>query len=244
MNSQAHTSRSAWDLRVVVLEDDDVLREHFLLPGLRRYGFQVTGMADAASLVQHLRANIMDILVLDLGLPDQDGYAVAAMVRSSLPSAGIVMLTARNDLASQVRGLSEGADYYLTKPVELELLATSLHSLARRIRAVPPPARCWQLDKGAWRLLSPSGAAVPLTSTERRLLDRMMQECGQLVRREELISTVAIDAFEFSNHRLDGVIYRLRRKTASICREPLPLVSVHAEGFVFYDNAAGEDHSQ
>jgi DNA-binding response OmpR family regulator len=240
MNSQMHTPLPVCGLRVVVLEDDDVLREYYLLPGLRRYGFLTIGLGDAASLMQHLRANVIDILVLDLGLPDMDGHAVAAMVRASLPSVGIVMLTARNDLASRLRGLSEGADCYLTKPIELELLATSLYSVARRILAAPAAVRCWQLDKGAWRLVSPGGATIPLTGTERRLLDRMMQECGQLVKREELISAIAADAFEFSSHRLDGIIYRLRRKTASICKESLPLVSVHAEGFIFYDNLGSE----
>jgi DNA-binding response OmpR family regulator len=107
--------------RIVLLEDDAELREAILLPGLARYGFDVTGVETAAALYQHLGAHTPDagapdVVVLDVGLPDADGFSVAQAVRALLPRIGIIMLTGHGEVSDQVRGLSHGADAYLVKP--------------------------------------------------------------------------------------------------------------------------------
>lgn len=225
-------------LRVVLIEDDAVLRERILLPGLANFGFAVTGLSTAAQLHEHLRARPVDIVVLDVGLPDGDGFAIAGEIRMARPTLGIVMLTGRGDTHDRVRGLCQGADAYLAKPVEIDLLAATLHSLARRL--VPAPAQVsahWHLERDGWCLVSPTGGTVALTRTERRVVERLLQTPGHVVTREQLIGALTSNVFDFDPHRLDSLIYRLRRKVAGLCGDPLPLTAIHGEGYVFTDAA-------
>jgi len=221
-------------LQVALLEDDAMLRERILLPGLANFGFVVTGMETAAELERHLAVQRADIVVLDVGLPDADGFTVARGLRARFPGMGIVMLTGRGETPDRVRGLSEGADAYLSKPVEIELLAATLHSLSRRLRDTPAPMvrKHWQLDANGWCLVSPSGRTVALTKTERRLSHVLVAAGGDVVTREALVASLTDNVYDFDMHRLDSMIHRLRRKVADACGEPLPLVAVHGEGYV------------
>lgn len=224
-------------VRVALLEDDAVLRERILLPGLANFGFAAIGLDTAAALHQCLKATAFDIVVLDVGLPDADGFSVASEIRAAFPDLGIVMLTGRGETPDRVRGLSQGADAYLAKPIEIDLLAATLHSLARRLRGAPVPsaARRWHLDANGWCLMSPSGGTVALTKTERRVVERLALTPGQVVARDVLIAVLTSNVHDFDPHRLDSLIYRLRRKVADACGEPLPLTAVHGEGYVFND---------
>jgi DNA-binding response OmpR family regulator len=222
-------------LRLALLEDDALLRERILRPGLAKYGFAVAGTATAADLYAHLRAHPVDIVVLDVGLPDQDGFTVARAVRALFPCIGIIMLTGRGETPDRVRGLSEGADAYLAKPVEIELLAATVHSVARRLHDPPAataPAR-WRLDREGWCLVSPGGRSVALTRTERRVVTCLLERRGAVVARDVLIASLTDNVFDFDTHRLDSLVYRLRRKVADGCGEALPLAAVHGEGYRF-----------
>jgi len=234
MASASNPTDSA--LRVVLLEDDAVLRDRILLPGLLHYGFAAHGLATAAQLHEHLRTQPVEIVVLDVCLPDGDGFAIAGDIRASRPDLGIVMLTGRCETPDRVRGLSQGADAYLSKPVELDLLAATLHSLARRLLAAPRSTpRRWHLDSNGWCLVSPAGGNAALTRTERRVIDRLLQSPGEIVTRDQLIGALTSNVFDFDPHRLDSLIYRLRRKVADACGEVLPLNAVHGEGYVMVD---------
>lgn len=224
-------------LQVALLEDDAMLRERILLPGLANFGFVVTGMETAAQLERHMQSQPTDIVVLDVGLPDADGFSVARGLRMRFPAIGIIMLTGRGETPDRVRGLSEGADAYLCKPVEIELLAATLHSLARRLRAATTTAaaRHWHLDDGGWCLVSPAGRSAALTRAERRVLARLTQTPAQLVTREDLIAALTDNVHDFDPHRLDSLVHRLRRKVADSCGEALPLNAVHGEGYVLND---------
>lgn len=225
-------------VRVAILEDDVVLRERILLPRLRDHGFDVVGLGTAAALEQLLVTHRPDIIVLDIGLPDADGFELAQSLRSRFPAMGVVMLTGRRSPQDQVRGLVEGADAYLVKPAEPALLAATLHSLARRLRRVDDAAANavgpgWRLDGNGWRLLTPCGQPVALTRSERPLLQCLMQQAGEVVAREALAATLTADPFSFDMHRLDSMIHRLRRKIAVASRHPFPLWAVHGAGYVF-----------
>lgn len=233
MPHSAHEPPLAAALQVALLEDDALLRDRILLPGLANYGFAVTGMETAAELEQHLQSSVADIVVLDVGLPDADGFEVARQLRARLPDIGIVMLTGRGETPDRVRGLSQGADAYLSKPVEIELLAATLHSLARRVhRTVPAPAGRWRLDANGWCLLSPDERSIALTKTERRLLRLLVAAAGSVVTRDVLIAAMTDNVHDFDPHRIDSMIHRLRRKVADAGDVQLPLVAVHGEGYV------------
>jgi DNA-binding response OmpR family regulator len=222
-------------LRIVLIEDDALLRNRILLPGLENYGFAVDGLETAAELERHLLARVADIVVLDVGLPDADGFEVARGLRQRFPDIGIVMLTGRGETPDRVRGLSQGADAYLSKPVEIELLAATLHTLARRVHRLQaaPAARDWRLDSNGWCLLSPAGNSIALTRSERRLLQPLLAAAGEVVARETLIAALTENVHDFDPHRIDSMIHRLRRKVADARGAQLPLLAVHGEGYVF-----------
>jgi DNA-binding response OmpR family regulator len=227
--------------RLLLLEDDATLREDILLPGLADYGFPVEGVATAAALYERLRTQAPDIVVLDVGLPDADGFSVAQAVRALLPGIGIIMLTGHGETAEQVRGLSQGADAYLVKPAQIDLLAATVHSVARRLRGaapIAPPTQRWTFDANDWYLIAPGGQTIPLTNTEQRVMQRLAETLGQLVTREQLVAVVADDVHDFDPHRIESLIHRLRRKVLARCGEPLPLRAVHGKGYILDDARA------
>lgn len=230
--------------RILVLEDDEVLREHILVPGLIDYGFDVTGAATSADLYRHMLSSQYDIALLDIGLPGEDGITVARHLRQ-LSSMGIIMLTGNHERGDHVRALEAGADTYLSKPVDIEVLAASLHSLARRLRSsagaceeqrtsyeLTPPRREWRLETDDWCLVSPGNATIALSGSERCVLQQLMMAKGMAVPREELIATLCKNVYEFDPHRLEMLVYRLRRKTREQ-GESLPLVTVRGIGYAF-----------
>ncbi|MBB5863706.1 response regulator transcription factor [Xanthomonas sp. 3058] len=222
-------------LRVLVLEDDPMLRERILIPGLRRFGFDTHGCGTGAELQAWLQTAQTDIVVLDVGLPDTDGFTVARALRQQQSALGIVMLTSLDQTEDRIRGLTGGADAYLTKPVEIDLLAATLHSLARRLGSPAGDAARshWQLNADGWCLLAPSGATAALTASERRLCRRLLEQPGLLVARESLIAALTDHVHDFDAHRLDSIVHRLRAKVQRRCGAALPLASVHGEGYIF-----------
>lgn len=219
-------------LHIALLEDDPLLRDHVLLPGLRNFGFVASGMQTVAELQVQLLETHFDLVVLDVGLPDGDGFELTRQLRQARPALGIVMLTARGALADRVRGLSEGADAYLPKPVEIDLLAATLYSVARRLAPSADEPAGWRTASNGWSLQTPAGVRVPLTKSERRLLRRLFEQPDSVVPRDVLIELMAGDAHDFDPHRLDSMIHRLRRKVLGLAGTALPLNAVHGEGYV------------
>ncbi|NUS61260.1 MAG: response regulator transcription factor [Lysobacter sp.] len=222
------------DLRIVVVEDDDTLRDDVLVPRMRQYGFALVPMRTAAELQASLLEAPPDIVVLDVGLPDADGFALARSLRESWPTMGVVMLTGRGETADRIRGLTEGADAYLSKPVDLALFAATLHSVARRVQPMRfgPRAPAWRLDADGWCLVSPAGASIALSKTERRLLQLLMDKPGRMIVRDAIFRHLSSDPDDFDPHRLDSLIHRLRRKVQKASAEDFPLTCVHGEGYV------------
>ena len=229
-------------LKVAVLEDDAELREQILVPQLRAADFHVEGFATSAELYQAMPEGMFDLLVLDIGLPDVDGFTVARRLRASLP-IGIVVLTGRREAADQIKGLSEAADAWLVKPVEIEVLAATLRSLARRMHMAPPRneagPRRWRLSSESWRLHAPDDRGVLLNFSERRLLARLFETPGQLVTHEELVGVLVNAVEDIDLHRLEMLIYRLRRKIVDELGRSLPLRSVRSRGYVLLDEERG-----
>ena len=91
-------------LRIALLEDDALLRDRVLIPRLAEYGFAVTGFSTAADLHAYLESEVPEIVILDVGLPDQDGFSVARQVRARFPDIGIVMLTSLGETQDRIRG--------------------------------------------------------------------------------------------------------------------------------------------
>ncbi|HEY4293197.1 response regulator transcription factor [Luteibacter sp.] len=223
--------------RIALLEDDIELRDQILLPGLADFGFDVHGFGRAAELYAAMLGNSFDIVVLDVGLPDEDGFSVTRRLRGLSP-IGIVMLTGRDGVPDRVRGLSEGADAYLSKPVQAELLAATLRSLQRRLHmqaggsSPSLPAGQWSLDAGGWCLIAPGGVMVALTQAERRVIGLLLEKPAEPVSRELIIAALTANVHDFDPHRLETIVHRLRKKVSDGTGEALPVRAVHGVGYV------------
>jgi DNA-binding response OmpR family regulator len=218
-------------MKVLVLEDDELLRDHVLVPELQQFGFRVAAIGRASELDAALHQQVPDIVVLDLGLPDVDGFEVARKLRVKIAGIGIVMLTARVETRYQIRGLSEGADAYLPKPVDIDVLAATLYSLARRLQSNSLD-HGWRLAAEGWCLLSPTGQPVALSQLESRLLAPLFEAPNRIVSREALIQAVTSNAYSYDPHRLDTLVHRIRKKVMRVSGVPLPLNAVPGQGYV------------
>jgi DNA-binding response OmpR family regulator len=224
-------------LKVAVLEDDASLREDILVPELAERGFDVEGFARSAELYRRMIAVSFELLVLDLRLGEESGLDVARYL-GEVSSIGLIMLTGRGTEVERIQGLSELVDAWLAKPVDIEVLAATLHGVARRLRpgqvrkrhvVAPDP---WRLADASWRLHAPDGRSVPLNLLERRLLTRLFAADNEPVGHEELISELSASAENFDRHRLEIVIHRLRRKVDSRLGLSLPLRAVRGVGYM------------
>lgn len=235
-----------------------MLRDRVLVPGLRRHGFDVLPMRTIAELEQVLATRRLDLIVLDIGLPDGDGLTVTRDLQQRYPGMGIIILSGRGSSPDRVQGLSQGADAYLVKPVDIEMLAATLFSVARRLQRAPSLAEApasassqtaavalattvadWQLQDDGWCLFAPDGTALALTNSERRVLLCLWRTRGRLVQRDALLATLGGElGMEIDPHRLDVLLHRLRQKVLERTGTALPLTAVRGQGYLLMPTAA------
>lgn len=224
-------------VELAVVEDDEEYRESFLLPKLAAAGFSVHGMASALDLYRAMTIRRYDLVLLDVGLPDENGFGIAAHLRSLSGAIGIVMLTGFGSAQDRVRGLRAGADAYLHKPIDIETLATTLWNLRRRVGTtttaeLPVRSRGWRLDEETWRIVTPGGAKIGISLAERQVLSMLAARPGVPVRREALIERLVENVHDFDPHRLEMLVYRMRHKCLQQAGEELPLRAVRGIGYV------------
>lgn len=225
-------------IRIVVVEDEEALREEIVF-SLNLSGFEAVGVGDGVALDRHLETAGCNIVVLDVGLPGEDGFSIAARLRVT-HAVGIIMLTAHGQVDDRVRGLKTGADVYLVKPADMRELAATAESLFRRIEPLAQPQATsgeatdnWVFDPVKWTLYSPAGVPMTLTSTEYRFIATLVEKPGEPVPREEIVASLGHNYAYFDNHRLDSLMTRLRRKCEAELGVPLPIKTVHARGYFF-----------
>lgn len=213
--------------RIAVVEDNEDLREEILFH-LQRAGHVARGAADAVGFDALHAATPFDLVVLDLGLPGEDGLSLAARLRRE-GGVRIVMLTARGSLDERVTGLDAGADAYLVKPVDMRELLAVVASVTRRL----PESAAWVLEGVRRRLLAPGGQAVDLTDTEFRLLEAMIAAAPEVAsRRDMAIALGETDFLAYDERRLEAAVSRLRRKLLAATGES-PLRAARGRGYVF-----------
>jgi DNA-binding response OmpR family regulator len=223
-------------VRVILVEDDFDLRQG-LTDFLRLNSLSVTAVANGAEFDRALGTENFDVAVIDLNLPDTNGFDIAG--RLSKIGIGIVILTARTLRDDRLRGYGAGADIYLTKPVDGDELVLAVKNLARRIqqigKASQEPLRTttsWFVDRIAQVLISPQGIAIKLSGREAKFLLRLAAEGGNTVSRAELLSAMGYQASAELSRGLDAVLRRLRSKARNTGVD-LPVHAVHAAGFHF-----------
>ena len=224
-------------LRLVVCEDDPDLLA-ILLAGLPHFGIDARGVANGEALDRALVQHRPTVVVLDIGLPGEDGLSIARRLRAAGGAPiGIILLTARGALDDRLEGLRDGADVYFVKPVDLRELAFAVRNLHRR---VSPPAQeeagvgVYTLDPLHSQLGLPTGEQVPLTATELRILQALAQNPGEVVERVDLLRNLQLPMDLPGMQRLETQISRLRSKVRKHSgAESLPLHARHGVGYAF-----------
>lgn len=228
---------------IAILEDDTDLREELAF-GLERLGFRVWSATSAAEFFQELPRRSCHVAIVDVGLPEIDGFSVAARLRS-ISSVGIVMLTARGHIEDRVRGLQGGADAYMVKPADLRELSAVLLGVLRRLypaqpqsieKPSAPPAQrnSWSLNTNERLLVGPdSRHSLRLTQSEYAFMTLVLQRQGMVVSRMEAARAISHNVTpDYDLHRIDMLVSRLRRKAEEAGME-LPLRAVRGKGYLF-----------
>ena len=222
-------SQPATLARVLVVEDEADLQE-MLVTYLNMEGYAADGVGSLRSATQWLRTHQLDVLILDLGLPDGDGLKWL-QDHPELRAAGVAVVSARGTKDERLSGIRAGADLYLVKPVALDELSSLIANLVRRMQANSKPG--WVLRRMNWTLESPDGQVIKLTHTEAVILERLVRTPGQAVSRNALIQALDQDPALYDPRRLEVLVRRLRVKASETFGYELPLDTAHRVGYSF-----------
>jgi two-component system OmpR family response regulator len=224
-------------MRLLVIEDDRALAAA-LRDGLTAQGFAVDLGARVADARQALSLASYDGMVLDLGLPDEDGLPFLREMRQRNDVMPVLVLTARGEVSDRVAGLNAGADDYVQKPFAFpELIARVRALLRRNAQAVPPVLRVGDLELDAGRFRATRGdVPIPLTPKEFAILEYFMRHAGQLVTRTMLLDQCWDASYEGVSNLVDVHVGRVRRKLEAAGGAPL-LHTIRGAGFVLDEQA-------
>jgi len=203
--------------RILVVEDDLVISKGLRL-ALESEGYEVILAYDGSEGLFKAKTEAPDLIILDIMMPQMNGFEVATELRRGGDQVPIIVLSARTDNPDKVRGLNLGADDYVEKPFDLdELLARVKRHLGRHFEQVNEFGECrynWQLKALQDRR---TGAVIALTAKERRLLEFFLRRSGQIVSREQVLDGVWGADYEGTDRTVDNLIVSLRKKVGMDC---------------------------
>lgn len=201
-------------MRVLLIEDDEPLGAS-IRSGLAQYGYAVDWLKDGHAALRFLRAEIFDLIVLDLGLPRVSGLAVLQEMRANNVKIPVLILTARDSVEDRIKGLDSGADDYLTKPFDLDELSARIRALQRRSggnRAAPIlHYRDITLDPASLTV-TVGGEYVNLSRREIALLQKLLENVGHVVSRETLGQCLYGWGDDVDSNTLEVHVHNLRKK--------------------------------
>jgi two-component system OmpR family response regulator len=221
-----------------LLVDDDAEIRSLLQAYLQQHGIVVEALATGSALRRRLPADDIELLILDLMLPDDNGLTLCQWVRQVQPALPVIMLTAQGDPISRVLGLEMGADDYLPKPFEPRELAARIKAVLRRGRAAAPETdgsewrfAGWTFDRLRRQLVDREGSVVALSAAEFRLLTAFCQHPRQALTRDRLLDLTRAPGTEVNDRSIDLAVSRLRAKLGD---GPAGLIrTLRGEGYLF-----------
>lgn len=235
----------------IAVVDDELDITQLLATYLQGQGYRVTQLHNGHALMALMPVDPPALVLLDLGLPGEDGFSIARRLREHW-RCGLVIVTGRGDAVDKVVGLEVGADDYVTKPFDLRELLARIKAVLRRLVPAPPPAGMavavavaalapardklcfagWELDTAARRLIDPQGQDVALTGGEFDLLSAFARHAGRVLSRDFLLEqTRGREAGPF-DRTVDVQVGRLRKKLELDAEHPQLIKSVRGAGYI------------
>jgi two-component system OmpR family response regulator len=235
MNTAAH----------ILIVDDDVSIRVLLKEYLEQNGFRTSTAADGAALKDRLRRGPVDLIVLDLMLPGEDGFTLCRWIRATRETP-VIMLTARNRGDDRVQGLELGADDYVAKPFEPRELVARIRNVLRRGSTLGRNAKTvrafgfagWELSLPQRQLLSPERVLVPLASSEFQLLVIFLENPQRVLSRDQLIERCHGREANPYDRSIDVRVSQLRQRLGDSGREPRLIKTVRSAGYVLAADVA------
>ncbi len=233
----------------ILIVDDDAEIRKLLGDYLQKNGMKTTAVADGRAMWQALEAGRVDLIVLDLMLPGDDGLTLCRnlRVKSEIP---VIMLTARGDETDRIVGLEMGADDYLPKPFSPRELLARIKVILRRSRSLPDNLRPedarhlrfsdWLLDTAHRHLVSAAGVVTPLSGSEYRLLRIFLSHPNRVMNRDQLVDLTQGREADPLDRSIDVQVSRLRHRLGDDPRDPRLIKTVRGEGYVLSVPVVGE----
>lgn len=228
--------------QTILIVDDDMQLTSFLSRFLKKHGYQVRTANSGAQAREAFDPEATALIVLDLNLPDADGFDIAKEIRTTAETP-IIMLSARDEVFDRIVGLELGADDYLTKPYEPRELLARIKAVLRRQETAAPqePEQGFQtaefvglefdLVKRSLRQVS-DDRNITLTGAEFTLLKALLTRAGQIISRDQLMSELYGSSTAITDRALDAHVSRLRRKIDQDQAETSLIQSIRGEGYV------------
>ena len=232
---------------VLIVDDDRDIRS-LLADYLEKQGLRCTTAADGREMKAALERHRIDLIVLDLMMPGEDGLSLCRNLRAAggaHAAIPILMLTARGDDMDRILGLEMGADDYVPKPFVPRELFARIRAILRRTRALPPnldaapPANARELVFGGWRLdtvnrhlIDGANPVVPLSGAEYRLLCVFLAHPQRVLSRDQLMELTQGREADVFDRSIDLLVSRVRQRLGDSAREPTLIKTVRNEGYV------------
>lgn len=201
-------------LNIVLVEDHDILRL-LLKQALEEAGHQVVALSCAEELEDEARGQPVDIFLIDLNLPGEDGLSLTERVRAAYPQVGLIVVTARSGLNDKLEGYARGADLYLTKPLEVPELCAAVAALGRRRQRVDgllQQLHAFTLSQQQMTLGKTGHETVRLSAAETAMLVTFSRAPGQRVAYWQISESLGLDLQTYAKASLEVRIVRLRKK--------------------------------
>ena len=228
---------------ILVVEDNTDMRET-IFSGLGREGYDTIGAGSAKELFEKLRTNKPDAILLDIGLPDQDGLSLMAQIRGHT-DAPVIVVSGKNDTVDKIVGIEMGADDYVGKPFQMKELSVRIKAQLRRSNGQIVPGlrvantkkaeklkfREWLFDRARLQVFDTNGNSAGLTVKEFKLLEAFVTAPHRVLSREQLLDLSRSEGFNVTDRAIDTQIVRLRKKLGSESDDLIQ--SVRGAGYMF-----------
>lgn len=229
---------------ILIVDDDRDIRD-LIADYLKKNGLRVTVAANGKQMRALLDTTPIDLVVLDVMMPGDDGLTLCREMRSGKHKAiPVLMLTARSEETDRIIGLEMGADDYLIKPFVARELLARIKAILRRTRMLPPNLviteagrivafGSWKLDTSARHLLDPDGVVVALSGAEYRLLRVFLDHPQRVLNRDQLLNLTQGRDAELFERSIDLLVSRVRQRLNDGARDQTYIKTVRSEGYVF-----------